>query len=125
MLRGMSRPDRKALLREYKENPRPAGVFAIRNTVTGRLLIGAALNLPGMLNRQRFELQHGSHPDRELQADWKRLGPDAFMIEELDRLDAADDAAADRAGDLRALQGMWMEKLGESGAAFYSWTTRI
>ena len=78
----MNQIDRKARMREYKETPRPAGVYRVRNTATGKSLVGSTADLPGMLNRQRFQLEHGSHPDRELQRDWNELGPDAFEFEE-------------------------------------------
>ena len=62
--------DKKALLREYKETPRPAGVYQIRNTVNGKILVGASVNLPAILNRHRAELRMGGHKNRELQKDW-------------------------------------------------------
>ena len=48
--------DRKALVRDYKENRRPMGVFRVLNTANGKSLIGTSVDLPGMLNRQRFQL---------------------------------------------------------------------
>ena len=82
---------RKTLIREYKETQQPAGIYRVRNTTAGKSLIGSSVNLPGMLNRQRFQLEHGSHPDRELQSDWKTLGPGAFEFEVLDRLRPRDE----------------------------------
>jgi hypothetical protein len=115
----MTEPDRKARIREYKETPRPAGIFRVRNTATGRSLVGAAPDLPGMLNRQRFQLEHGSHPDRELQKDWNELGADAFEFEVLDRLKPRDEPGYDPAEDLRVLKEMWLEKLTASGEPLY------
>ena len=34
--------DRKAVRRQYKESARPAGLFAVRNTTDGAMLIGAS-----------------------------------------------------------------------------------
>jgi len=116
--------DRKALIREYKESPRPAGVFGVRNVETGRLLVGATPNLPGMLNRQRFQLEMGSHPDKELQADWDALGPDAFAFEVLDKLEQLDDPGADQAADLDTLRVVWLERLEEQGGAPYPMSRR-
>ena len=83
----MDQSERKARIREYKETPLPAGIFCVRNTTTGKMLVGSSPNLPGMLNRQRFQLESGMHPDKELQKDWNELRPDAFAFEELDRLE--------------------------------------
>ena len=72
--------DRKAMLRQYKETPRPAGLFGVRNIEDDRLLIGFSVDLPAMLNRQRFQLEMGLHPDNELQADWHRCGSDVVCL---------------------------------------------
>jgi RimJ/RimL family protein N-acetyltransferase len=117
------REDRRALVREYVETPRPAGVYRVRNTVSGKSLVGSSPNVPGVLNRQRFQLQNGSHPDKELQSDWNDLGPDAFTFETLDLLKPSDDPGYDSTEDLRTLKTMWLEKLAASDAPLYprSW----
>jgi hypothetical protein len=112
--------DRKALTRQYKETARPAGVFGVRNVVDAVLLVGASSDLPSMLNRQRFQLQAGSHPDKSLQADWQRLGPDSFSFEVLDRLEASEDPDADQYRDLGALLELWTAKLAAEGQSLYA-----
>jgi hypothetical protein len=111
--------DRKDLIRKYKENPPPAGVYRIRNAVNGMSVVGTSPNLPGMLNRQRFQLEHGSHPLRELQSDWNALGPEAFIFETLDQLEPSSEAGYDPSEDLRVLVQMWLDKLEASGEALY------
>jgi hypothetical protein len=115
----VSQIDRKARIREYKETPRPAGIYLVRNTATGKSLVGSTGDLPGMLNRQRFQLENGLHPDRELQKDWNDLGSDAFEFEVLDRLEPKDEPAHDPTEDLRVLKEMWLEKLTASGEPLY------
>jgi len=105
--------DRRELIRKYKETPRPAGIFRVRNTINGRSVVGASLNLPGMLNRIRFQLEHGSHPDGELQNDWRAFGAEAFMFETLDQLAPSSDPGHDPTKDLQVLLQMWIEKLKE------------
>lgn len=113
------RPDRKELLRRYKETPPAAGVWAVRNLESGKMLLGKSANLPGMLNRQRFQLEMGGHPVQELQSDWNTLGPDAFAIEVLDTLEPSDDPESDPAEDLGALLEMWQERLGLPAEKIY------
>jgi len=115
--------DRKIRIREYKETPRPAGIYRVRNIKTGKLLIGSTTNLPGMLNRQRFQLDNNSHPDKELQRDWDELGPDAFEFEVLDQLEPRNEPTYDPTEDLRVLKEIWIEKLTASGESLYrqSW----
>jgi hypothetical protein len=115
----MTQSERKASVRQYKKIPQPAGVFRVRNTATGKSLVGSTTNLPGMLNRQRFQLERGSHPSRELQADWNALGADTFEFEVLDQLEPSDKPDYDATADLRALKEMWLEKLTASGELLY------
>jgi hypothetical protein len=115
----MNQIDRRARVREYKEMAQPAGIYRVRNTITGKSLIGTSLNLPGILNRQRFQLGNGSHPDGELQADWQQLGPDAFEFSVLDQLKPRDEPGYDPTDDLNVLKAMWVEKLAASGEVLY------
>jgi hypothetical protein len=111
--------DRKARIREYKETLLPAGVFRVRNTATGKSLVGSSPNLPGTLNRHRFQLERGSHPSRELQADWNALGAGAFDFEVLDQLKPSDKPDDDPTEDLKVLKELWLEKLKASGELLY------
>ncbi len=120
----MTQIDRKALIRKYKETPPPAGVYRVRNIATGKSLVGSTPNLPGMLNRQRFDLENGSHLCAELQRDWDELGSDSFEFEALDRLEPKDAPGYDPEEDLRVLQQMWLEKLTASGESLYGQSRR-
>ncbi len=111
--------DRRTRIREYKETPRPMGVFRVRHKVKGRFLVGSSVDVPSMLNRVRFQLTAGGHPDRALQRDWNESGPDAFEFETLDLLAPADEPGRDPASDLRALEQMWLERLGRPGEPGY------
>jgi hypothetical protein len=114
--------DRKARTREYKETPRPAGVYRVRNTTRERSLVGSSVNLPGILNRQRFQLTSGLHADRELQLDWNEHGPDAFVFEVLDELEPQKEPDYDPTEDLAVLLAMWIDKLTASGESLYERT---
>jgi hypothetical protein len=111
--------ERKAQIRQYKETLPPAGVFRVRNTATGKSLVGSSVNLSGTLNRHRFQLERGSHPSKDLQADWNALGPDAFQFEVLDRLKPSDKPDYDATEDLQVLKELWIEKLTASGELLY------
>lgn len=120
----MDRVERKAFNREYKNTPRPIGIYRVRNSVTGKSLVGSSTNLPGMLNRQRFQLANGLHPDRELQRDWNELGADAFEFETLDQLKPSEEPGCDPTDDLAALKDMWIEELTKSGDELYQRSKR-
>lgn len=117
--------DRKALIREYKETARPMGVFRVLNTTNGKALIGASLDLPAALNRQRAQLRLGAHPDRQMQSDWKQAGDAAFSFEVLDTLPPKDEPGWDPVPDLEALEALWREKLAPAGDPGYRAHGRI
>lgn len=99
--------ERKARVRLYKEGNRRAGVYAVRNRETGRVLLGSSRNLHGPLNRHRAELNFGSHRCRALQKDWNALGPEAFAFEILERVDAAL-IGLERDAALKDLEQKWI-----------------
>lgn len=103
--------DKKALTREYKETQRPMGVYQVRNTVNGKVLIGTSVDLPAILNRLRGELRLGGLRNRALQQDWNEHGPEAFEIEILDTLAPSDKPGYSPKDDLKALEALWLEKL--------------
>ena len=117
-------PDRKELIRHYKETPRPAGVYRVRNIAGGKSLLDSSPDLPAILNRERFQLDAGLHPDKELQKDWRELGPDAFAFETLHRLEPSGAPGCDAGEDLQALKEMWIERLTASGETLYSHSVR-
>ena len=103
--------DRKELVRKYKETPRPAGLYRVRHTSSGRTLMGGSPDAPAMLNRIRAQLRMGGHPNRQLQEDWKSDGPDGFLFEVVDLLTPSGRADDDQGEDLRMLEELWREKL--------------
>src|SRR5262249_14739876 len=74
---------RSELKRQYKESEPQAGIFQIKNAMTGRVFLGSSLNLHGPLNKHRFMLKIGAHPCARLQKDWNLYGPEAFSFEVL------------------------------------------
>jgi hypothetical protein len=103
--------DRKQLVRQYKDRRPTMGIFQVRNTVSGKVLIRASTDVPAMLNRQRAQLKLRAHGNRALQADWDTLGDQAFTFDLLDTLPTTDAPAGDPRADLQLLEAMWLEKL--------------
>ena len=104
--------DRRALIRSYKETPRPMGVYRVRNIRDDRSLVGSSVDLPSILNRERAQLRLGAHRNVALQRDWNALGPDAFAFEVLDTLTPPEGQPGwDPADDLRVLEALWLERL--------------
>lgn len=111
--------DRRELIRQYKETPRPMGVYCVRNLVNGKVLIGVARDVPGKLNGHRAQLRMQSHRNAALQQDWDALGADAFAFETLDLLTPSTTPGYDPGDDLRVLEDLWLQKLQPFGDRGY------
>jgi hypothetical protein len=96
------------------------GIWAIRNLVTDKVLLGAALNLPGILNRHQFELEKGSHKCQTLQNDWNSLGRERFAFEILDEIAPRAEPDYDYRADLLLLEEMWLDNLKPYGERGYN-----
>lgn len=116
---------RKELKRQYLETPKQAGIFQVKNTVNGKVLLGSSTNLHGPLNKHRFMLSIGGHSNQELQKDWKQHGADAFTFEVLEVVRQKDEPGFSLADELTLLEQIWLEKLSPLAPRGYNTTTRI
>jgi hypothetical protein len=112
--------DKKAAKLAYKASRRPIGVFAIRNLVNDKVFVGSSMDLGANVNRIRFQLAAGAHPNKELETDWRRLGPDKFSFEVLEELVPRDDPNFDYTNELEFLEDLWLEKLEPYGDRGYN-----
>jgi hypothetical protein len=111
--------DRKALVEEYRRTPRTMGVGVIRNRTNGKALLVAGRDVTSLLNRNRAQLRLNAHRNSRLQADWNAHGAEAFEFAVLDTLPEVDEPGYDPTDDLRALEELWLEKLGPFEPAGY------
>lgn len=102
-----------------------AGVFQVKNTVNGRILLGSSLNLQGPLNAHRFMLTIGSHRNRDLQKDWNEFGEDKFVFEILETVKIKDEPGFDIKDELTLLEQIWIEKLRPFGERGYNKDDKI
>lgn len=112
--------DRKSKIREYKETPRPMGIFQIKNKINGKILIGSSNNLPARFNRFRSELERGNCRNIVLQKEWNEFGAEAFEFEQLEILKPLDDPSYEPGDDLLVLEGLWLEKTKPYGLKGYN-----
>jgi hypothetical protein len=111
--------DRKSELKQlYKEMKTDAGIYQIKNTKNGKILIESTKNLK-TINGRRIELERGTHRNRLLQQEIKEFGPEAFTFEILEVLEKKEDKFFDVKDGLKKLEGKWMEKLQPYGERGY------
>jgi hypothetical protein len=110
----------KELIQRYKTALRPLGVFLIRNNKTDRVFLGCGIDLRGTINRHKFQLSSGSHPNRELQADWNQLGENNFAFEIIEELQPRDETSFDAKRELEFMEKMWLDKLKPYGDRGYN-----
>ncbi len=111
---------KQEIKREYKERKVPSGVFQVKNTVNGKVLLGSSLNLDGSLNRHKFALMFGKHPVEALQKDWNEFGSDKFVFEILEIVNVKDDPNFNLTDELTLLEQIWIEKLQPFGERGYN-----
>jgi hypothetical protein len=112
---------RKELIEQYKRMKPDMGIFRIRLKDGNKCFLETSHNLKGKMNSVRFQLEMGSHPNKELQRDWKEYGPDRFEIEVLELLPyGKDESKTDYSEELEILKHIWKERLIGEQFAFYN-----
>lgn len=111
---------RKELIEQYKQMKPDMGIFWIRSKTDNKCFLETSQNLKGKMNSTRFQLDAGSHPNLELQREWREHGPDRFEFEVLELLKYdKDETKTDYSEELAILKMVWEEKLRERGMEFY------
>lgn len=117
----MTTGDRRKELRAAYEDRRPrAGVYLLRNTATGRILLASTPDLESQRNKLEFGRATESTGvlDRRLVDDARRHGMASFELEILDELEIGPEMTPARVrADLDALESLWRERL--AGEAHY------
>lgn len=115
----------KELKREYKERKVQAGIFQVKNTVNGKILLGSSLNLNGPLNSHKFMLTIGRHRNDLLQKEWNEYGSEKFVFEILEVVKVKDDPDFSINDELTLLEQIWLEKLSPFGEKGYNTDKKI
>jgi hypothetical protein len=103
--------DKKGLIKQYKQTIQEMGIYQIKNRINGKIFIGNAKNIKGILNSNKFQLKIGRHFNQELQQDYNKYGETNFDYEILDYLKPKEDQNYDYTEDLNILEDMWLDKL--------------
>ncbi|HVX28946.1 MAG TPA: GIY-YIG nuclease family protein [Nitrolancea sp.] len=107
------RSRRRELKANYKETHPEAGVYALRNTRTGKVLIGSALNLASMRSKLEFARSTNSPGalDLRLRADIEAYGIAAFELEILESFQPAPERSdSEIRKELEALEALYRDE---------------
>ncbi|HEX3943544.1 MAG TPA: GIY-YIG nuclease family protein [Rhizomicrobium sp.] len=104
----MSNARKKQLLREYKETPQRAGVFAV--CCSDARWTGSTRNLDKQQNSLWFQLRMGKYPNPQLQKAWNENGEAAFCYEVLEEV--KDDNPLIIGDLLKEREAAWRQELG-------------
>lgn len=110
----MDKQQRREAAAAYKARLHQGGVFQIRNTKTGRILLRRTTDLRGSRNRFQFAQMTGSCTDYALQAEWGRDGS-AFVFEVLEELEQKEtQTESEFKAAVEACYEHWQEKLADT-----------
>jgi hypothetical protein len=84
------------------------------------VFLGCGIDLRGTINRHKFQLSSGNHPNRELQADWNQLGANNFAFEIIEELQPRNETSFDSKRELEFMEKMWLDKLKPYGDRGYN-----
>lgn len=106
----MDKSRRKELMQQYAERGPQTGVFAVRNTASGEVWVGASHNIDKQQNGLWMRLRGGMCVNKDVQASWKKDGEAAFTYEVLEKVEEADPHVLERVLPERTTA--WREQLG-------------
>ncbi|WP_054956456.1 GIY-YIG nuclease family protein [Paenibacillus dakarensis] len=115
---------REELKQMYKEIKIEAGVYQIKNTKNGKVLVVGTPNLK-TINGKRFELQMGTSINKPLQQDWNEYGEDAFVFEILEVIEPEKDPFFNMKETVSKREEHWISKLQSFGEGGYNSAKRV
>lgn len=118
----MAKPEparKKELLAQYRQHKPAAGVLAVCAPDGSRYYLRASSNIHALARRERFQLELGSHPCRELQSAWTAAKGAGFDIRVLRELEQEDNDPADMKEELDILTLLVEQELQAEGKQPY------
>ena len=111
---------KKEIKESYKEMKFQIGVYQIRNISNNKIFVGCSTNLNAIWNRQKFQLNFGSHPNTALQKEWNETGHDNFVFEILSEIKQEEDKQINYQKEVKLLEAMFIDELKPFGDQGYN-----
>ncbi len=115
----MKKEAKKQLKESYKQHKPIMGVFQIKNTVNGKVLIDSSKDILSKWNRHQTELRFGKHRKKNLQKDWNELTAENFKFEILAELAYSEEENRNYSKEVEVLKDMILEELNIEEAMLY------
>ena len=107
----MDKQRRKDIQANYKARKESGGIYAIRNSVSGKVLLLMTTNMQSSKNRFEFSQKTGSCENPKLTSDYLLMGNSAFKFDILETLEMGDDQSYENyVKGLKILHSLWLEK---------------
>lgn len=107
----MDKDRKRGIVSEYKQRKTTGGVYKITNTVNGRYMLKAEVDLQSFQNRFNFSMRMNSCLHPKMQKDFNEFGAGAFTLEFLEEAEKKEDESAMGFRDrLKRLEEAWAEK---------------
>ena len=102
---------KKEIINEYKQRKTTGGVYKITNTVNGKYILKAEVDLQSFQNRFNFSMRINSCLHPKMQKDFNEFGAEAFVLEFLEEVEKKENESMMGFRDrLKKLEEAWMEK---------------
>ena len=101
---------KKELVNDWKNRHPEMGVISFRCKLTGETFLGISKDTNADYNSNRFKLQAGIHPNKQMQKLWNEHGEECFEYSVLKILEY-DDPQKDQTDKLIALRNECMENV--------------
>lgn len=111
---------KKELKEQYKQLKFKMGVYQLRNTVNGKILIGSSMNMDAIWNRLKAQLKFNAATNPALQSEWQTLGEDAFRFEILAEIKEKEGETIDYGKEIKELEQMYIEEFQPFGDKGYN-----
>ena len=107
------------------ERQEPSGEFHTEDSEKGKVFPGSSLSLEGGLNRHKFILANGSHPNEALQAGRYKYGGGKYGFEIPGAVKVKEDPGNNISDEPELLGRTWIEKLWAFGETGYNKDSHI
>ncbi len=108
---GMDKERKREIVNEYKQRKTTGGVYKVTNTVNGRYMIKAEIDLQSFQNRFNFAMRMNTCLHQKMQKDHKEVGSGAFALEILEETEKKEEESNMGFKDrLKRMEEAWAEK---------------